>query len=99
MKTTQFNVDELALYMQRYSYFEFDEVSEDPVFMVFSTNKNGNKSLGKPGTTDLNKAVLLKCLLLSRFNNLTVEVSSIKEWVLLKISEKQPTYKLQLTLF
>ena len=83
-----FKVFEMSKFVQDYSYFEFDEVSEDPKFVIFSTRKHGDFTKHVPGDHDLKNAKQLKAQLITCFMQISVGISTKDEWVILQVNQK-----------
>ena len=99
MMENKFDVGKITQFVFDNSHFEFDEISEDKSYLIFSSRKYGNQENGVPGDRDSSKATILKILLNGCFSNISVTIQEENEWVIIQISEKvQPITKTQVQL-
>ena len=72
-------------FIAKHSYLDADDIEGNT--LSFATRDNGNVGEEEYGEEDYTHAITLKSKLLNEFKNITVEIDTIDEWVILTIQK------------
>jgi len=93
----QFSIDRLETVEQikkivsENSYLEYDY--DDGDTLAFITRQNGNVESGNASPLDMKEARKIKFLLIDKFENISIDVDDMDEWVTLDIQIRMPKKK------
>ena len=80
--------DQVKEYIDKHSWFEFDNIykENDKDVLSFTTRQKGSVIDEEPGTEDIRKGYEIKKALKERFPGVETEVTTCDEWTDLKIT-------------
>lgn len=79
-------IDLIVDFVEKNSWFEFEEVSEDIVY--FRTREHGNVGDETTGSEDIIKANELAVDIRRKFEPVEVEIEEVDEWVHINVTVK-----------